>query len=536
MEELERHKLLAQFDYISSVSGGGYTSAALAEQTKQSGSTFFNKNTYPLQAPPYRLIKILAAFFIDAAISLALTLPLLGIALFFLVNGGEKDSDKISGLVYLLCGIGVVDSLQSLRPSARNQQAADNHLFRLRVLLGYVCFFTGAALVVNVGAVGTLAGVLALMYAGEKYVATYAHRFHRLPDPFFQWVFAALLGALSTMLWRVTAPLPYSGYVLWASVFISLLGPWNWSLSMQNKWNHTFQCYRATLRARFLPQTGDSLKLHTLGNTWAPYPIFNVSANLGPNLIAFELAPLRYGSDETGYLATVDHLPELDLATTMAISGGAVDFLKKTASLKSLLGIVLNSTSYWLSLHQKKSQYHFPIVDKFLTLAGAFPKNAILLSDGGFVENLGVLALIKRRVKVIVCLDAGYDPDFGFEDLRQLCTTVRTGGMGNLILPDIATATVQQRFHQNSSNVLVGTIVYPSTDDYITETGTYIHIKLSGTLHSVAKKSKHFPHLPTVDQQLTEDEISSLHLLGRELATELRNIQEFAAYFGATER
>lgn len=47
------------------------------------------------------------------------------------------------------------------------------------------------------------------------------------------------------------------------------------------------------------------------------------------------------------------------------------------------------------------------------------------LSDGGHFENLGVYELIRRRLKLIVSIDAGCDPDSGFEDLGNLVRKAR---------------------------------------------------------------------------------------------------------------
>jgi hypothetical protein len=47
------------------------------------------------------------------------------------------------------------------------------------------------------------------------------------------------------------------------------------------------------------------------------------------------------------------------------------------------------------------------------------------LSDGGFFENLAVYELLRRRVRTIVCCDAGQDGDYVFEDLGNLVRKAR---------------------------------------------------------------------------------------------------------------
>ena len=48
------------------------------------------------------------------------------------------------------------------------------------------------------------------------------------------------------------------------------------------------------------------------------------------------------------------------------------------------------------------------------------------LSDGGHFENMGAYELLRRRVPVIVIIDAEADPDYGFEGLGNLVRKART--------------------------------------------------------------------------------------------------------------
>lgn len=47
------------------------------------------------------------------------------------------------------------------------------------------------------------------------------------------------------------------------------------------------------------------------------------------------------------------------------------------------------------------------------------------LSDGGHFENTGAYELIRRRLPLIVCVDASYDPDYRFDDMALLAQRVR---------------------------------------------------------------------------------------------------------------
>ena len=47
-------------------------------------------------------------------------------------------------------------------------------------------------------------------------------------------------------------------------------------------------------------------------------------------------------------------------------------------------------------------------------------KKMVNISDGGHIENLGVMELLRRKCKLIIAVDAGADPDYIFSDLENL--------------------------------------------------------------------------------------------------------------------
>jgi len=70
------------------------------------------------------------------------------------------------------------------------------------------------------------------------------------------------------------------------------------------------------------------------------------------------------------------------------------------------------------------------------------------LSDGGHFENLGVYELIRRRMKLIVSIDAGCDPDSGFEDLGNLVRKARIDF--NTQIEFLAATELEQKFGKNT--------------------------------------------------------------------------------------
>ncbi|RZT10466.1 Patatin-like phospholipase [Duganella sp. CF402] len=528
IEELHTRKFFAKFDYISSVSGGGYTAAGVISQLcHRPADPLFNSD-YRLEAPPYKLGRLITAFVLDLLFHCLPLFALIALPLFTLVRGNAEDSQNVSivGGLTAFGALALGEVSRRRRISQRPPLTAE-----LFVLTTFLCFFLGALAAIEYGAWQSSATILLCMFLRERYVSANPHRFQRTSDPLFRWSFATLLGVLSTTLVLIVHMHTWAEIALWVVAFIGLLFPWNWSLKWQNKVHFVFQSYRQILLDRFLPQDTTPVKLHNLPQSWNPYPIFNASANLGSSLIEFELTPHYCGSFKTGYAKLSEHLPDLDLADAMAISGGAVDFIKSTATLSALGGALFGGTGYWVAAQTSgQLQYVLTSLNRLLTLAGARP-TTMQLSDGGFVENLGALALFKRRSDVIVCLDAGFDPEFEFEDLRQLCVTLRSEDLATLVIPDLASASTKFRFQQNTSGILTGNIVYPGGAAGALKYGKYIHVKINGSQHSLAGKFKGFPHITTLDQQLSTDEIMALYRLGRELALELAYEPEFTAKF-----
>ena len=65
------------------------------------------------------------------------------------------------------------------------------------------------------------------------------------------------------------------------------------------------------------------------------------------------------------------------------------------------------------------------LLDEFFARFHGVARERWNLSDGGHFENLGAYELIRRRVPLIVVVDAEADPDYGFEGLGQLVRKAR---------------------------------------------------------------------------------------------------------------
>lgn len=109
------------------------------------------------------------------------------------------------------------------------------------------------------------------------------------------------------------------------------------------------------------------------------------------------------------------------------------------------------------------------------------------ITDGGHVDNLGLIALLLRRCKTIVCLDAGYDSDLTCDDLMYALNFLKDQ-KGYLFLVRTRENTVQENHvsltdiphlfnGDNSLTFLHIEVTYPPKDN-ISETGNIYYVKL----------------------------------------------------------
>ena len=149
----------------------------------------------------------------------------------------------------------------------------------------------------------------------------------------------------------------------------------------------------------------------------------------------FLLSPLFCGSKLTGYVSTDDtyNYRDLTLPAAATISAAAVNPGMGVYSNK-ILGIlttVFNARlGYWI-LNPKKTKLYDSLiwwpryfVYELFGMIGI--KNEMLnISDGGHIENLGIYELLRRKCKLIIAVDAGADPQFSFSELQNVAIRAR---------------------------------------------------------------------------------------------------------------
>ncbi|MDH4122280.1 MAG: patatin-like phospholipase family protein [Deltaproteobacteria bacterium] len=215
--------------------------------------------------------------------------------------------------------------------------------------------------------------------------------------------------------------------------------------------------YRDRLMEAFLPDPGriledvplapqaDKGRIQQVWNAQAPrspFHLVNTNAVLvdSPRRVlrmrggdSFVLSPGYCGSRATGWQSAEAFMGgDVHLSTAMAISGAAANPNAGVAGqgvtrnrAVSLLMTMLNiSLGYWVPNPAKLGFRQNPnrLFPGLSPVSGGLEEtNAFIqLSDGGHFENLAVYELIRRRARLVVCCDAGADPEYMFEDLQNL--------------------------------------------------------------------------------------------------------------------
>jgi hypothetical protein len=143
----------------------------------------------------------------------------------------------------------------------------------------------------------------------------------------------------------------------------------------------------------------------------------------------------------------------------------------------------------------------------------------LYVTDGGHRENLGLVELLRRRCKTIVCVDASGDTPGSFATLRKAAAIARieVGAEIDLTdLPESPPPDMEPAMPDVSYRVLsvtydggrTGKIVYLAAEMY-TECVT--------SLRAFGNEDNEFPHYSTGNQFLSDDRFVNLVKFGRSL-------------------
>ena len=296
----------------------------------------------------------------------------------------------------------------------------------------------------------------------------------------------------------------------------------------------------------------------------APLHVINTTLNLvgttNPAWLqrkaeSFTFTPIHAGSWRLGYVpaSLYGGSHGVTLATAMAISGAAFNpnMGYQSSPLLSLLMTFFNlRLGYWLPNPKRPTSDRWLATqnENFLSKSGPsfalFPlmeellgktddtSRWIELTDGGHFENLGLYEMVLRRVKRIVVVDAGADPECQFEDLGNAVRKIQID-LGVPIdfegRPDMIEAgdlKMIKGMDLNNRYCAVARIGYHCVDTVTANMsvdefdGYLVYIKASLTgrepmdVIQYAKTHKDFPHESTANQFFTEPQFESYRKLG----------------------
>lgn len=140
----------------------------------------------------------------------------------------------------------------------------------------------------------------------------------------------------------------------------------------------------------------------------------------------------------------------------------------------------------------------------------------VYLSDGGHFDNLGLWEMVLRRVRDIVIVDSGCDPDYRFEDLATAVRLARVDHGAEIVFDPAAMNAL--RDDSVKPHVVTGTIRYPEAPEGQVGSIVYIKPALSNDepVDVVTYRKAHpdFPHESTANQWFTEAQFESYRALG----------------------
>jgi hypothetical protein len=288
---------------------------------------------------------------------------------------------------------------------------------------------------------------------------------------------------------------------------------------------------------------------------WRPFHVINMALNIVSTrhlswqerkAEAFTVTPLHSGSACKAYRRSDEYGGKkgITLGTAMAISGAAASpnmGYSSSPAITFLLALFNVRLGWWFGNpgEEGAQTYHRagptfalrPLVDETFGLT-TDENPYIYLSDGGHFENLGLYEMVRRRCRQIIVVDAGQDPDYGFEDLGNavrkiaidLGVTIRFHGLDKLKKrPKEGVIGAGHPYHA------IGEIDYPTADGAPSDFGVILYIKAGyhgvedAGIRAYATANPTFPHQSTIDQWFSESQFESYRSLGFEITDGIFN-------------
>jgi predicted acylesterase/phospholipase RssA len=296
-------------------------------------------------------------------------------------------------------------------------------------------------------------------------------------------------------------PLHYAGgqYVLGLIFAVSALVS---SLLINVNLTGLHKLYRDQLAKTFIwpPGTSDIWLKQMNPERRAPYHLINATVNLPSSTSPvlrdrkgdfFLFSKCWSGSRAVRYSAT-EHWNTngrpVDLATVMAISGAAASpqmGLGSIPTLSALMTLLNIRLGFWIANPKRPAPWGPPGFSCILReMTGAFmsERNTWLnVSDGGHIENMGLYELLRRRCKFIICVDGEADPESTFHGQLTLVRHAQID-FGIQIEPRLDEMRPDPHSRFSRTHAQLFRIKYPATmDGRSAGLGLMLYLKLSLT-------------------------------------------------------
>jgi len=303
--------------------------------------------------------------------------------------------------------------------------------------------------------------------------------------------------------------------------------------------------YRDQLADMWLPDPDMRLQQLDTCSKGAPLHLINATVNrMGhrqdPDLEGrsrFLLSQRYCGTNKVGYRETRQYEGgSITVADAMAISGGAVTSVNAPSLLHQLILFMTNfRLGQWLAnprSHERDHYWPAPIRAILNLLWRPGQRSYLFISDGGHVDNTGLAALLERRCRLMVCVDASHDPHYEFTDLLHVLHGARAkygiqvdafdSAKQGIDISNVLNELRPGEHDQSPAHLVTFKIKYPE----IETPAILIYSKLTVTgeepieIVERARATGHFPHDPTSDQFLPPEVFESYMMLGRHVGEE----------------
>jgi len=249
----------------------------------------------------------------------------------------------------------------------------------------------------------------------------------------------------------------------------------------------------------------------------------------------FELGSMGFGSDSCGYLAWEDTENQgwepgipverrwlwKNVAGSFSASPYATIRNFNVASAISGASFDAPNTENW------KLQWLVRLANiglAYVVPSPANPRHVVRLSDGGHSENLGLYALLRRRCRTILIVDAEYDPAYRFGAYRKIKEAASNELHIELNVPSVEKIlSGESTFNPNTPITEGTTSIAPDSKVF------YLKLSMNEALlgdqaafiKSYAEMHKTFPQETTVDQYFGPDRFIAYRALGYAIARTL---------------